>query len=140
MTFRNRITMNKVAGCGIDIEEIARFKSRIPFGINNSGFSELVYTSAEIACYLGITPSLTFPLGFSCKEAFFKAFGVSWTNSPISWKDIELLFLSREDIQKYSVRLHGYAKELFQKKECRRFESSLEYTDTYVIFHVTLLS
>jgi len=25
-------------------------------------------------------------LGFSCKEAFFKAFGMSWTNSKISWK------------------------------------------------------
>jgi phosphopantetheine--protein transferase-like protein len=132
--------MKEVAGCGIDIEEIIRFKCKIPTRTNNTDFSELVYTSSEVACNLDITPELTFPLCFSCKEAFFKAFGVSWTNSRISWKDIELLFKSKKDLHKYSIRLNGYAKELFHEKKCRSIESSLEYTDTYVIFQVVLLS
>jgi phosphopantetheine--protein transferase-like protein len=132
--------MKEVTGCGIDIEEITRFKSKIPSRSNNAGFSDLVYTSEEIARNLDITPEITFPLCFSCKEAFFKAFGVSWTNSKIGWKDIELLFQSKEDLHKYSIRLNGYAKELFHEKKCSSIESSLEYTDTYVIFQVVLLS
>jgi phosphopantetheine--protein transferase-like protein len=132
--------MKEVVGCGIDIEEIIRFRSKIPSRESNKGFSDLVYTPSEINVNLNIIPGLTFPLCFSCKEAFFKAFGVSWTNSKISWKDIELLFKTTKDLQKYSIRLTGYAQELFHEKKCRSIESSLEYTDTYVIFQVVLLS
>jgi phosphopantetheine--protein transferase-like protein len=132
--------MKEVVGCGIDIEEIARFKFKIPSTLNQSGFSGLVYTPSEIAANLDINPWLTFPLCFSCKEAFFKAFGVSWVNSKISWKDIELLFTSKKDLHKYSIRLNGYAKELFHKIKCSSFDSSLEYTDDYVMFQIVLLS
>jgi phosphopantetheine--protein transferase-like protein len=132
--------MKDVVGCGIDIEELVRFRTMIPIPPNSRGFSELVYTPEEITCNLGITPGLTFPLSFSCKEAFFKAFGVSWTNSRISWKDIELIFSNSDDLHKYSIRLGGYAEELFHEKKCSLIKSSLGYTDTYVMFQVVLLS
>jgi phosphopantetheine--protein transferase-like protein len=132
--------MKEVVGCGIDIEEIIRFRSKIPSRANITGFADLVYTPSEIAGNLDIIPGLTFPLCFSCKEAFFKAFGVSWTNSKISWKDIELLFKSKENLQRYTIRLNGYARELYLEKRCHSIESTLEYTDTYVIFQVILLS
>ncbi len=132
--------MKKVVGCGIDIEEIDRFDSRIPAPLKNTGFADLVYTPSEISVNLDINPGLTFPLCFSCKEAFFKAFGVSWTNSKISWKDIELIFESKSDLQKYSIRLNGYARELYNEKKCIAMESSLEYTDTWVMFQIVLLS
>jgi phosphopantetheine--protein transferase-like protein len=132
--------MKDVVGCGIDIEELVRFRTMIPVPPNSRGFSDLVYTTEEITCNLGITPALTFPLSFSCKEAFFKAFGVSWTNSRISWKDIELIFSNSDDLRKYSIRLGGYAEELFHEKNCSLIKSSLGYTDTYVMFQVVLLS
>lgn len=132
--------MSEVLGCGIDIEELSRFKSKIPSGSETGGFVEMVYTPGEIARNLQNHPDLTFPLCFSCKEAFFKAFGVSWMNSGISWKDIELLFLNSQDLKDYKIKLKGYAKKLFLKKKCRKIDSYFEYTDVYVVFEVILLS
>jgi len=91
-------------------------------------------------CNLTILPHLTFPIGFSCKEACFKALGVSWTNSRISWKDIEIFFSNENDLQEYSICLNGYALELFNERKCSKIESYLEYTDDYVIFQIILLS
>ncbi|MBN1413757.1 MAG: 4'-phosphopantetheinyl transferase superfamily protein [Bacteroidales bacterium] len=132
--------MKEVMGCGIDIEEIGRFKTKIPARANTGGFADLVYTASEITRNLNIHPGLTFPLCFSCKEAFFKAFGVSWINSRISWKDIELLFNDRNNLRDYSIQLSGYAKELFHIRKCCNMESDLEYNRRYVVFQVVLLS
>jgi phosphopantetheine--protein transferase-like protein len=132
--------MDEILGCGIDIEELIRFKKHIPAQTDVPGFSQLVYTEAEINCNLSILPHLTFPIAFSCKEACFKAFGVSWTNSRISWKDIEIFFSNENDLQEYSIRLNGYALELFHEKKCGKIESYMEYTDDYIIFQIILLS
>jgi phosphopantetheine--protein transferase-like protein len=132
--------MKEVLGCGIDIEEPARFRKKIPTPGHSTSFVRLVFTDSEIERNLSIRPALSFPLGFSCKEAFFKSFGLSWTNSRISWKDIELLFADANDLQNYTVRLSGYAKEFYREKKCRSFESFLEYTPAYVMFQVVLLS
>jgi phosphopantetheine--protein transferase-like protein len=132
--------MREVIGCGIDIEDPKRFETKIPTPVNTSGFAQLVYTSSEITHNLNINPNVTFALCFSCKEAFFKALGVSWTNSKISWKDIELLFVNENNLNDYSIRLNGYAGKLFREKKCSSIESHLEYTDKYVVFQVVLLS
>jgi phosphopantetheine--protein transferase-like protein len=132
--------MKEILGCGIDIEELIRFETKIPTRTNNTSFSQMVYTPSEISCNLDICPGYTFPLCFSCKEAFFKALGVSWTNSKISWLDIELLFQNENNLHEYSIRLNGFAKELYREKKCHAIESYLEYTNTYVIFQVVLLS
>lgn len=132
--------MKEVLGCGIDIEELIRFETNIPTRTHTPGFAQIVYTPSEIEFNLDIYPGLTFPLCFSCKEAFFKALGVSWTNSKISWKDIELLFKNEKNLNDYSIKLNGFAEELYHEKKCRSIESFLEYTNTYVIFQVILLS
>ena len=100
----------------------------------------MVYTTAEIQNHLSILPHVSFALGFSCKEAFFKAFGVSWTNSEISWKDIELLFDNQNNLNNYSIRLGGYAKKLYRKLKCSDIRSSLYYNNEYVVFKVILIS
>jgi phosphopantetheine--protein transferase-like protein len=132
--------MNEIIGCGIDIEELSRFKKHLPAETTDTGFLQLIYTEAEIKCNSNILPHLTFPIGFSCKEACFKAFGVSWTNSRISWKDIEIFFSNENDLQEYSIHLNGYALELFNEKKCAKIESYLEYNADYVIFQIILLS
>jgi phosphopantetheine--protein transferase-like protein len=132
--------MIEVIGCGIDLEEFSRFKKHLPSQTEITGFARLVYTPAEIACNLTILPEFTFPLGFSCKEAFFKALGVSWTNSKISWKDIELLFFNAKNLREYTIKLTGYAEELCHVKKCNKIESDFEYNSKYVIFEVILLS
>lgn len=132
--------MEKIVGCGIDIEEFDRFKKFIPTRSVIHELTNLVYSDSEIITNQKISPHLTFPLAFSCKEAFFKAFGVSWTNSPITWKDIEMIFQDKKDIQRYSIRLSGYARELFKKLNCSRFETSMEIGKDFVIFEVLLFS
>ena len=132
--------IEKVAGCGIDIEEHNRFRRKLSSPDGISGFAEMVYTTEEIDCYRDSETDLKFTLGFSCKEAFFKAFGVSWMNSNISWKDIELLFMDENNIYNYSIRLSGYAKELYKKMKCRKFESQIEFTNEFVVFQVVLVS
>jgi len=132
--------MSEVLGCGIDIEELIRFDSKIPTGHNLPGFAQLVYTQAEIESYSKIKSEFAFPLSFSCKEAFFKALGVSWTNSYITWKDIELVFNDENNLHDYSIRLSGYAEELFKEKNCREYDSEFKLTDSYIIFQVILLS
>ena len=132
--------MKEVLGCGIDIEEPARFRKKIPVQGKDNAFVNMVYTGDEIDRNLKICPHLSFPLGFSCKEAFFKSFGISWTNSRISWKDIELLFSDEKDLQKYTVRLTGVAREYYRKRKCSGFESFLACSPSFVMFQVILFS
>ena len=61
-------------------------------------------------------------------------------NSNISWKDIELLFPDEKDVLNYNVRLSGYARKLYEKKRCRRFETHLEFNDEFVVVQVVLFS
>jgi phosphopantetheine--protein transferase-like protein len=131
--------MAEVFGCGIDIEELSRFTKHLSDTTKIPPFANVVFTESEIESNLKNSPELTFALGFSCKEAFFKALGISWTNSKISWRDIELVFPDKENIKNHSIRLNGYAKELFDKN-CTSINSSLEYNNTLVIFQIILLS
>jgi phosphopantetheine--protein transferase-like protein len=132
--------MNEIIGCGIDIEELSRFEKHDPTHPDSRKFFDLIYSDEEISINTLISPHLTFPLGFSCKEAFFKAFGMSWTNSPISWKDIELLFDQPADLHHNTIRLSGHAKQLFEHMNCSRFEASYEFNEEFVLFRVVLFS
>jgi phosphopantetheine--protein transferase-like protein len=130
--------MGGIAGCGIDIEELARFERHIPVNEEIPGFCHLVFTEEEIVHNRNILPQLTFPLAFSCKEAMFKALGKSWTNSGLSWKDIEIFFTHEKNPEEYTIRLNGHALELFRAMNCREIESSFIYNNEYVIFQVIL--
>lgn len=130
--------MYEVFGCGIDIEELARFDKYI----ENTDYSlmEDICTRREFnnLCGYGGDRRVRFALSFSCKEAFFKALGISWTNSNIFWKDIELLFNS-PGFDKYSVQLSAYAKEILVKNNAKVEETALDYNDEFVMFQVILL-
>jgi phosphopantetheine--protein transferase-like protein len=131
--------MDHITACGIDIEEQARFIKHLPSEAGIPEFCRMIYTEAEIEQNSSLLPQLTFPLGFSCKEAFFKAIGRGWTNSELSWKDIEVFFNNEGDLHDHSIRLNGYALELFHQKKYRWTETHLDFTDDYVIFEVILL-
>jgi phosphopantetheine--protein transferase-like protein len=132
--------MGRVLGCGIDIEELDRFSQHVSFRDGVPGFLAMVFTEEEISRNREVQPQLTFPLAFSCKEALFKAFGKSWTNSPLSWKDIEVIFKDGDGKLEYQIRLNGYASQLFKEMGCVRMESSFEFDDEIVVFEVLFLS
>ncbi len=127
-----------VYGCGVDIEEINRFTRHLDLYEPSPSFIADVFTDKEISLNNASHKEIRFALGFSCKEAMFKAFGKSWTNSPISWKDIELIFRG-DTAESYQIELGGYAEKLFHQQELKRINSHAEYTDTYVMFQVVLM-
>ena len=131
--------MDSIVACGVDIEELARFDKYLEYLDGVPGFLGLVFTGEEIVQNISLSPHLSFPLGFSCKEAVFKAFGKSWTNSPIGWKDVELFFDDPENLEDCEVRLSGYAKTLFEEMGCTKLEVSFECHETYVLFEVFLI-
>jgi phosphopantetheine--protein transferase-like protein len=129
-----------VISCGIDIEELSRFSSKLPSKEAVPAFSEIVFTRKEIEHNLDSDPHIRFPLCFCCKEAFFKALGGSWTTSDITWKDIELLFNDKKNINDFNVRLNGFAQKKFELMNCGSFDCEIEYNDEFVVFHVILYS
>ena len=127
--------MENVFGCGIDIEELIRFDKFLA----NDDYSliEDICTKREFD-NLCKDKRTRFALSFSCKEAFFKALGVSWTNSSISWRDIELLFAG-PDFNDYHVQLSGHARDMLLKNNARIGEMSFDYNDEFVMFQVVLM-
>ena len=128
--------MGEVFGCGIDVEELKRFDKY--FDNNDSFVINDIYTKRELNNVTG-DKTVRFALSFSCKEAFFKALGVSWTNSSISWRDVELLFTGPQ-FDSYTVELSAYAKEMVDKNDLRIGELSFDYNDEFVMFQVVLLT
>ena len=127
-----------IYGCGVDIEEIGRFTKHLDLSESPPSFISDVFTQKEISINKTHLEKLRFPLGFSCKESIFKAFGISWTNSPISWKDIELIFQSKE-IKDYRIELNGYAKDLFERESIQRIDSNIAYNETFVMFQTVMI-
>jgi phosphopantetheine--protein transferase-like protein len=129
------LRMHEIFGCGIDIEELSRFDKYI---VNlDVSFMENFCTKHELN-NLCDDKRLRIALSFSCKEAFLKALGMSWTNSNILWTDIELLF-SGSGFDNYMIYLHNYAKELLVNNNARIGETSFDYNEEFVMFQVVLL-
>ncbi|MEN8263450.1 MAG: 4'-phosphopantetheinyl transferase superfamily protein [Nitrospirota bacterium] len=124
-----------VFGSGIDIEELSRFDKYTEN--NDYSFMENYCTEHELI-NLCDDNRVRFALSFSCKEAFFKALGESWTNSNILWTDIELLF-DGPGFDNYRVLVHNYAKELLEKNNAGIGETSFDYNEEFVMFQVILL-
>ena len=126
-----------IIACGIDVEERKRFAKHLKNG-DVSSLIEKVFTPQEIENNMKYGKHICFPLGFSCKEAFFKAFGKSWTNSPLGWQDIELLFY--HDVEKehrFHVKLNNHAAELFTNMKIKKISPELSYEDEFVRFQVS---
>ena len=127
--------MIEVYGCGIDIEELARFDRHI--GDDDRSLMEDVCTRRELDNVPG-DRRLSLALRFSCKEAFFKTYSSSWTHSGISWKDIELLF-EGPGHDRYRVQLSGHAEKILNENNAVVGEILLDYTEEFVMFQVVLL-
>ncbi len=98
-------------GVGVDIEDHNRFL-KFQRSKDNIKYLLSIFTEKELNNYSKFNTHLSFAISFCCKESFFKAFGVSWNNSHIQWKDIELVFADSPEQKIASVFFSGYAKEL----------------------------
>ncbi len=128
-----------VFGCGIDVEELDRFNKYKSFS-ESAEFLSMIYTNDELNNFYQYDFSLCLALGFSCKEAYFKAFGLSWLNSQIGWTDIELIFSDRPSKQSATVNFYGYAENIIREQSILQpTQFSFSYTEAYVIFEAQLL-
>ena len=129
--------MHEVFGCGIDIENISRFEKHL---LNDNQVSDVfkrVFTPKEIELNLK-NPNKFFPLGFSTKESFFKAFGLSWTNSALQWTDFEILFKDPNNINYFELVLSNHAEELIAEYGITKQDVFLEIHEKFVISQVVL--
>jgi phosphopantetheine--protein transferase-like protein len=126
----------RIYGCGIDIEDLARFNKHL----QSDSFINLIFSPEEIALLELTDKSRSIPIGFSCKEAFFKAFGISWFNSTLSWKDIRIYFTDTQDPLQYSLKFEGKALELYHQHHIKRVDSTAAIYSDHVVFEAILTS
>lgn len=103
-----------IFGVGIDIENHSRFLKYHRPDHKNS-FLDSIFTKAEQLNYKQFNNHLCYAISFSCKEAFFKAFGESWKNGKMKWSNIELIFKSQPKDKNVEIRFNGYAQSLILK-------------------------
>lgn len=127
-----------IFGVGIDIENHSRFLKYS--GPNNkSSYLNSVFTKAEQTNYKKFNNHLCYAISFSCKEAFFKAFGESWNNGNIKWSNIELFFNGPPKDNNAEIRFNGYAQNLILKHNLNLpclFNYSIE--DSEIVFEAIL--
>ena len=124
--------------CGIDIEEGARFDRYFTDDDIFVKLVEDVFTEREILNNSHLAFKYPFTAGFTCKEAIFKSLGVSWLNSDIHWKNIELIFTGNT-IRDYEIILSGYADNLMKEKSFTEIHSEIIELDEQLMFKVILL-
>lgn len=104
-----------IYGVGIDIEGRHRFQKFIQKNGQPDEFLISVFSERELQNYSRFQNYLCYGLSFSCKEAFFKAFGDDW-GEECMWLDIELLFDEAPEKNKALVVFSGKARQLAQEK------------------------
>lgn len=127
-------------GCGIDIEEINRFSKYFANKDDSEAFFNFVYSEEELKNYRKYSAEICLPLSFTCKEAFFKALGISWNNSPIDWKDIQLHFNGPVDTNKPVIKTFGYAKKILNQKKVNKIDFDFTINENYSYFEIILLN
>lgn len=121
-----------IYGVGIDIENHSRFKKYVDSSFNPKQLS-LIFTDREIENYVAARNHLCYALSFSCKEAFFKAFG----SHNVLLTEIELLFTNTNDYTDYEVLFSGTAKAIINENKLKvKYSSSVP--DQNVIFEAIL--
>lgn len=100
-----------VYGVGIDIENHSRFKKYTDSSFDPKNLS-LIFSKRELENYIPANNHLYFALSFSCKEAFYKAFG----SSEVLLTEIELIFNNANDYKSAEIFFLGKAQEIISKE------------------------
>lgn len=127
--------MTELFGIGTDIENPERFSKHIINEKNVSILLKDIFTAKEISHNLNSEkPYLCFAIGFSFKEAFYKA--LNNKQSEFDWKEIEIL---DDNIipDKYRIRLLGKLKNIFEDMSID-IDNSLQINKEYIITRIIL--
>lgn len=117
-----------IAGLGIDIVEIARFKRIV--SQNKEKFLERIFTDREQK-YAGSEKAYFVHMAgkYAAKEAVKKALP-DGAQIGLNWRDIEIL--NGEDGKPYVI-LHGQAKRLKKKFDIEKIHLSISHSENIAI-------
>ena len=123
-----------IAGTGIDIVEIARFKkAKKKWGKN---FLNKIFTESEIAYSRKRRfQDQHFAARFAAKEAVLKAFGDK-LSSIHNWRDIEIL---NDKSGKPYIRFHRSAKKLKTKEKINNVILSMAHCKGHAVANAILI-
>ena len=115
-----------LVGSGIDIIEIARIQK----AMQKPKFTERIFNKNEIVYCKGrgTQAYASFAARFAAKEAVLKAFGTGLRDGKLT--DIEIY---NDELGCPKVRLHGYFKELYAKKNIADICISLSHSREYAV-------
>ena len=126
----------KILGCGIDIIDIQRVNKYLGEYTFDFPFKESVFTKSELK-HVGLADANTFfPISFSCKEAVFKAFGVSWTHYPLEWSDVEWGSSNKNLPQ---INLYGYFLKRYNEMKINKINFDFHYPEKDLLFFKVIL-
>lgn len=121
-----------IYGVGIDIENHARFKKYTDSSFNPEHLA-LIFSNRELRDYAAANNYLYYALSFSCKEAFYKAFG----SSEVLLNEIELIFNDTNDFKSLEIFFSGKAKAIIQREKLNIIHS-YSVVNENVIFEAIL--
>lgn len=111
----NSSSLPEIISIGFDLEEVRRFTKYINHLPLWEGLLHDVFTEEERQCNNRHSfPACCYTLCFCFKEATFKALGKSWMHGEVDWKEIELLFETKDEFAIINIRLSGDALNLYQ--------------------------
>jgi holo-[acyl-carrier protein] synthase len=121
-----------IVGFGTDIVEVLRLQDKL---IKNPALLNHIYNTAEQDyCNAQKKPYLSYAARFAVKEAFLKAFGVTFIGN----HHLPEIAISNDAHGKPSVVLSGKTLATFQKMELQNIHVSLSHTDAYAVASIIL--
>ncbi len=125
--------MSPVAGIGVDLARIGRFRRLLEEG--KTGVIDRLFTEAERAYALAKKdPATHFAVRFAAKEAFLKALGLGLRQG-VTWQDMEVV---RDSLGAPSLELKGRAAEIFQQRGLSGVHLSYSHDGDYGVANVVL--
>jgi holo-[acyl-carrier protein] synthase len=121
-----------IFGLGTDIVEVQRIKERLeknPALINHI-FSE----EEQVYCNGTKRPAMHFAARFAVKEAFLKAFGVTFIGNHA----LPEISVQKDEHGKPSIRLTGRSLKAFEDLGLGNISVSISHTDLYAVASVII--
>jgi phosphopantetheine--protein transferase-like protein len=119
-------SLPEIISIGFDLEEVRRFNTFIENRTDWEGLLCDVFTEDERQRNeQHVHPACCYTLCFCFKEATFKALGQSWMQGETDWKDIEMLFETTQDFDRFKLRLRGGALELYNHMGAQHIKSTV---------------
>jgi holo-[acyl-carrier protein] synthase len=121
-----------IAGIGTDIVEVERILQKIS---TNEYFKTHVFSMLEIEyCDLQTIPSINYSARWAVKEAFLKAFGVTFIGNH-KLPEIET---QNDENGKPTIVLHGQTKKLFEERGFKKIHVSISHTKVHATAYVII--